>query len=239
MHDLFTRGVLPNGKLRPAREEAPGIYKESVLGWIPREWEVTELRNLTRQIGDGIHTTPVYADDSDYFFINGNNLKDGRIVTKGANCISQSEYKKLGIDLRDDTVLLSINGTVGNLAFYRGEPVVLGKSAAYIACSGRLDRVFLYYFLQSNQTAKYFDIMLTGTTIRNLSLSSIRAMPVVVPTAGEQLRIAEPLEVMDSLICMQVASLQNARSTKSGLMHDLLTVRVRVSDDTTREQNPQ
>ena len=38
MHDLFTRGVTPNGRLRPTREQAPGLYKESPIGWIPREW---------------------------------------------------------------------------------------------------------------------------------------------------------------------------------------------------------
>ncbi len=40
MHDLFTRGVTPDGKLRPTRAEAPQLYKESPLGWIPKEWEL-------------------------------------------------------------------------------------------------------------------------------------------------------------------------------------------------------
>ena len=40
MHDLFTRGVTPDGNLRPTRAEAPQLYKESPLGWIPKEWEV-------------------------------------------------------------------------------------------------------------------------------------------------------------------------------------------------------
>ena len=39
MNDLFTRGVTPDGKLRPSREEAPKLYKESPLGWIPKEWQ--------------------------------------------------------------------------------------------------------------------------------------------------------------------------------------------------------
>ncbi len=45
MHDLFTRGVLPNGHLRPSHEEAPVLYKDSrsPLGWVPKEWEVAPL----------------------------------------------------------------------------------------------------------------------------------------------------------------------------------------------------
>jgi type I restriction enzyme S subunit len=38
MQDLFTRGVLPDGELRPPREQAPELYQETAIGWIPKEW---------------------------------------------------------------------------------------------------------------------------------------------------------------------------------------------------------
>ncbi|MGB5599730.1 MAG: restriction endonuclease subunit S, partial [Thiothrix litoralis] len=37
MHDLFTRGIGADGKLRPPREEAPELYQETAIGWIPKE----------------------------------------------------------------------------------------------------------------------------------------------------------------------------------------------------------
>jgi restriction endonuclease S subunit len=37
MQDLFTRGVTPDGRLRPSRAQAPQLYKESLRGW-PKEW---------------------------------------------------------------------------------------------------------------------------------------------------------------------------------------------------------
>ena len=46
MHDLLTRGVDASGRLRPPREEAPGLYRESAVGWVPREWEVVHARSL-------------------------------------------------------------------------------------------------------------------------------------------------------------------------------------------------
>jgi len=48
MHDLFTRGVLPNGQLRPPREQAPDLYQETAIGWIPREWAVRNLGSMAR-----------------------------------------------------------------------------------------------------------------------------------------------------------------------------------------------
>ena len=46
MHDLFTRGVDAHGHLRPPQAEAPDLYKQSELGWIPKEWEVHPCGSL-------------------------------------------------------------------------------------------------------------------------------------------------------------------------------------------------
>ena len=48
MHDLLTRGVDASGRLRPPREEAPGLYRESAVGWVPREWEVKRLQDVAQ-----------------------------------------------------------------------------------------------------------------------------------------------------------------------------------------------
>ena len=43
MHDLFTRGVDESARLRPTHEQAPDLYKQSELGWIPKEWDITTV----------------------------------------------------------------------------------------------------------------------------------------------------------------------------------------------------
>src|SRR5690606_23943545 len=104
------------------------------IGMIPEHWEVKRLKHLTSKIGDGLHGTPNYTDDSDYYFINGNNLSTGFIeIGNHTKTVSEKEYFLHKKDLQEDkTLLLSINGTIGNVAFYRGEKVMLGKSAAYL-----------------------------------------------------------------------------------------------------------
>jgi len=47
LHDLLTRGIDANGELRPPQSEAPHLYKESPLGWIPAEWFVSLLDKVT------------------------------------------------------------------------------------------------------------------------------------------------------------------------------------------------
>ena len=54
MHDLLTRGVDASGRLRPPREEAPGLYRESAVGWVPREWEIQSCESICKEIIVGI-----------------------------------------------------------------------------------------------------------------------------------------------------------------------------------------
>tara|TARA_Y100001949_G_scaffold171552_1_gene174195 strand:+ start:1562 stop:1933 length:372 start_codon:yes stop_codon:yes gene_type:complete len=111
-------------------------------------WQITPLSKLTSRIGDGIHGTPVYCENGGYPFVNGNNLKSGTIeITNDTKRVSKEEYEKYFIEFDEKTLFLSINGTLGNLAKYQGEEMVLGKSAAYIKCTN-IDIDFLYYYFQ-------------------------------------------------------------------------------------------
>ena len=126
-------------------------YKDSGVEWlgeIPRGWVIQRLKYITDKIGDGIHSTPVYIDDSEYFFINGNNLKNNKVVlSRNTSCVSIQEYKKYKLDLNNKTILMSINGTIGSLAFYAGEKIMLGKRAAYINFKQKKSRYYFYYLL--------------------------------------------------------------------------------------------
>ena len=45
-------------------------------------WAETKLEDVVTKLGDGLHGTPNYSDDGDYYFINGNNLSEGKIIIK-------------------------------------------------------------------------------------------------------------------------------------------------------------
>ena len=163
-------------------------------------WSKSPLKSLSSRIGDGIHGTPKYVNFSDYPFINGNNLKNGFIeVTPETKRVSEEEYKKYLIDFDRDTLFLSINGTLGSLAKYRGETVILGKSAAYIKCTN-IDIDFLYYYLQLDGVQQCMWNVATGSTIKNLSLESIRNLQIPTPDELVQKKIASVLSALDAKI---------------------------------------
>ena len=188
------------------------------------KWDIINLDKLSIKIGDGIHATPKFIENSQYYFINGNNLSNGKIILdEKTYCISESEFNKLFQKLGKFTILYSINGTIGNIAFYNNEPVVLGKSVAFIICPTKTIQIFLYYFLQSENTKNYFDIELTGSTISNLSLRSIRNTPVLLPNVAEQHKIASILITVDNVIEKTEVAIEKYKSIKQGMMHDLFT----------------
>jgi len=134
-------------------------------------WKEYRLGEITSIIGDGLHGTPQYDGNGNYLFINGNNLRQGRIVIKpDTNMVNEQEYLKYKKPLSNKTILLSINGTIGNLALYRNEKCVLGKSVCYINATDIIDRLFLYYVFTNGDFLNYLIEIATGTTISNVPL---------------------------------------------------------------------
>lgn len=190
------------------------LMKHSGIEWlgdVPGHWEVTKLSRLSTKIGDGLHGTPEYVDESSFRFINGNNLVGGVIaLTETTRCVSESEFEKHRVELGGNSLLLSINGTIGNLALYRGECVMLGKSAAYVNCNEELSREYLSLHLQSSLISRYFDHSVTGTTIYNLSLESVRRLPVALPPIAEQKAIVAYLDIELAKLTTLTAEAQRA-----------------------------
>ncbi|MBR2261422.1 MAG: restriction endonuclease subunit S [Paludibacteraceae bacterium] len=204
----------------------PAGYKSSPLGIIPEDWEVKRLGKIANRIGDGIHGTPKYTDKSEYYFINGNNLNNGKIVINDSTkCVPYSEYIKYKKNIPQHTILLSINGTIGNIALYNDEKVMLGKSAAYITIP---NYKFFYHLLQSNRVLTAFEKELTGTTIRNLSLDSIRNLTIALPSQKEIESISTLLDLWDTAISKQTALTEKLTIRKRGLMQQLLTGKKRL-----------
>jgi type I restriction enzyme, S subunit len=201
-------------------------YKDSGIEWlgsIPTNWNLRRLQDLSHKIGDGLHGTPKYVDSSPYYFINGNNLSNGHIqITDSAKCISKDDYQQYKIKLDSNSILLSINGTIGNLAFYGGELIVLGKSAAYIRIKSNFNKIFIYYFLKSEVINTFFNTSFAGTTIKNLSLGTIRITIVPLPSLDEQKSIAHYLDTKTAQIDRKIDLLTQKATQYGNLKQSLI-----------------
>ena len=165
------------------------------------EWKKVSLREATDIIGDGLHGTPLYSSDGEFAFVNGNNLSDGAVEIKAdTKMCDLSEYEKYKKDLSDRTLFLSINGTIGNTAKYNGEKIILGKSACYLNVKKDYNLDFLYYVVRTPAFQSAISGVATGTTIKNVSLKTIREYEFSVPDYEVQTRIARILRAIEDKI---------------------------------------
>lgn len=150
------------------------------------KWIEVSLGEISEKIGDGIHGTPVYNDSGNYYFINGSNLSDNSIkITDTTKRVDHDEFMKHRKELGDNTVLVSINGTIGNTALYNNEDIILGKSACYINLKDSISKYFILYILSGYLFQEYIQRCSTGSTIKNVSLKMMRDFRFMMPESKE------------------------------------------------------
>jgi len=198
------------------------------IGLIPDGWKRVKLSRLAKRIGDGLHGTPVFDDKGEFFFINGNNLGKERIEIKdNTKLVSASVATLYHIPLTLNTILISLNGTIGSISFYNNEQIILGKSAGYILLNDDVDKRYVAYYLQCNPVKVIYALSLAGTTIPNLSLETLRSTPVVLPDDKEQQEIVKYLDskcaAIDSLISKKQQFIDELTAYKKSLIYEYVT----------------
>ena len=145
------------------------------------------LEDITDKIGDGIHGTPEYDETGDYYFVNGNNLIDGDIVFKNdTKRINEEQYLKNKRDLNRSTLLVSINGTLGNVAKYNNEKIILGKSACYINVKNDYNVDYVYFVFKSPEF-KEDEIIINNKKLDiNLSIADYEASIILYNAFNQQ-----------------------------------------------------
>lgn len=215
--------------LKKAQEQLQ-VYRQAVLNkafegeLTHSKMERVKLGEITSILGDGLHGTPNYDENGEYYFINGNNLNDGIIAIKSnTKKLNKLEYKKYRKELNDSTVLVSINGTIGNTAFYNNEKVVLGKSACYFNVNENIDKKYIRYNLKTSEFLNYALTNATGSTIKNVGLKTMRNYLVPLPiNRPEQHQIVKEIEsrlsVCNALEQTIVEGLQKAQALRQSLL---------------------
>lgn len=238
-------GMIDKGieKLKLAQEQIKQ-YRQSVLKsafdgklYKTSEWKEKTLEEITSILGDGLHGTPKYSENGEYYFINGNNLNDGKILIKDdTKKVDEEEYQKHKKDLNENTVFVSINGTLGNTAFYNNEKIILGKSACYFNLLPIANKKFIRFLLKTNNFMNYANLNATGSTIKNVSLKSMRAYKVNLPTLDEQKQIVKEIEkrfeVADEVERVITENLEKAEQLKQSILKKAFEGRLVPQDPT-------
>lgn len=229
LHDLLTRGIDANGQLRPPQSEAPQLYKESPLGWIPREWEICPLHQQADVIDpQPDHRTPKEQEDGVPYIGIGDFDEHGRVRFSSCRRVVQGAFEKQRqrFKIEDGDIIYGKIGTIG-----KPKRLVAGDyalTANVLLLKPKYSPALFFMLLTSAFEGQILDI--TNTTSQPaLGIETVRNLLVYKVPRTESDLISERLNSIFSQISEETAMLYKLKQQKSGLMDDLLTGRVRVT----------
>ena len=237
LHDLLTRGIDANGGLRPLQAEAPHLYKESLLGWVPKEWDVESIIKLTTDSVIGPFGSDLVAADyrdSGVPVIFVRDIKPDSLLWKSNVYVSARKAQALAAHevIAGDVVATKMGfppciAAVYPLSMPNG--IVTADIVRLRPDGKRIYSNWMSTFINAPVVAKQVEQITAGVTRPKVTLRDVRNLLIAVPSMKEQERVLDRVVAMESRIQLEMAEFEKLSEEKSGLMDDLLTGRVRVT----------
>lgn len=232
LHDLLTRGIDANGDLRPPQPEAPHLYHQTPLGWLPKEWDWGKLEDYCSRICVGIVVKPAdyYVDEGVPTFRSAN-VREGYISESDFVYISAASNALLHkSQIRKGDILTVRTG-------YPGTSAVVPEK--YDGCNcvdilistplGSISSEFLCSWINSPFGKEQVLSGQGGLAQQHFNVGEMRELIVVNPRKTEQDEITSKIDAAEAKTLTEQSCLNKLRLQKSGLMDDLLTGRVPVT----------
>jgi len=243
MHDLFTRGVTPEGHLRPTRIQAPQLYKESPVGWIPKEWDCLTVNELLAKTFSPMRSGPFGSSllkdelvEEGVPFLGIDNIFVERFARIFRRFVSRQKFAELiRYSVFPGDVIITIMGTVGRCCVVP-EFVTEALSSKHLwTMTFDTCRIFpelaCWQLNHARWVRDWFARYSQGAVMEAIQSSTLRNLRLPIPKIGEQKLILDRYRECCLRIEREEAAVAKLRQQKQGLMHDLLTGRVRVSTE--------
>jgi type I restriction enzyme S subunit len=250
MHDLFTRGVWTAdsiaaaqaagspaaasanvGQLRPPQSTAPELYKDSPLGWIPKDWEVTPIGRVFHiQLGKMLSKASKTGRGSAPYLGN-RSVQWDRIDLTSIEEMDFNASERVKFELLPGDLLVCEGGEVGRTAMWRGEMT----GCFYQKALHRLRPLsdvgnpsFMLRYMRYAYLRGVFHLFTSQSSIAHLTHEKLSRVPMLVPGNDEQRSIAEFFDVFEEQADQEGQKLEKLQKQKQGLMQDLLSGEVKV-----------
>ena len=208
----------------------PPGYKQTEVGAIPEDWEVTTVGNeFSIQLGKMLDSEKNVGVPKPYL---GNRaVQWGRIDRNDLSVIKMTPSDLQRFRLRQGDLLVCEGGEIGRAAIWN-EPI---EECYYQKALHRLRPIrgynvqLMLNVLQRLASTGFLTNFVTQTSIAHLPKDKFEKVPIpLTPTKAEQTAIAAILSDMDTEIAALEEKLAKARQLKQGMMQELLTGRIRL-----------
>lgn len=235
LHDLLTRGLDANGELRPSHKQAPHLYQESRLGWIPKDWTLRSVASLG-EIRSG--STPSRGKADRYFHPEGTpwvktlDLNED-VIRKTDECITVAALRETSCSiLPAESVLIAMYGgweQIGRTAML-GVPSATNQAISTVTISD--PDVVPEYVLRALQHGRPRWKRVAASTRKDPNITKVDVETFELPmpsTRDEQLAIVTRFRALLARLAVEQLELHKRQEERVGIIDDLLTGRVRVT----------
>ncbi len=243
MHDLFTRGVTADGKLRPPRKQAPELYKETPIGWIPKVWDYESISSVMESLVDGPFgsnlKTEHYVIDPGVRVVRLQNIQatvyndidKAYVSEKHANYLIRNKV------ISGDILIAGLGEDrypVGRACqFAEKLPPAINKADCFrLRCKAtEADNSFVMFYLNTPNARFQIRRYEQGVTRPRINLGNMKKIVIPTPLLQEQKEISKRIRSIELKIKQELLGKAKLEEEKKGLMHDLLTGKVPVKID--------
>lgn len=236
MNDLLSRGIDEQGNIR---SEETHKFKDSPLGRIPEEWEVEKLGAIINEGNGTIQTGPFgsqlhaneYIEEGVAVIMPQNILQEG--IDRGTlSFISKTKASILKRHITNENdIVFARRGDLSKCAVIETDFIgsICGTGCLLIRINkANINPFWLRMLYQQFNCQKEINISSVGSTMQNLNTEILSNLVIPKISRTEQNLIVEKIQGIDTLIENSIHNHIKISKKKSGLMHDLLTGKIRV-----------
>ena len=241
MADLFSRGIdlsgTPEtnknyGQLRPSYKDAPELYQETEIGWVPLDWTFNQLGSYIEKYLYGPRfDASMYSEYGNVKTIRGTDFSKQGDIKYEQVPLAEIPFPKIRHHiLKDGDLVVVTTADCGLTAVYEEQSSDYIPSAYAVKIKLTDDatpffiKAYMQTFLAETQVNKY----VRQGTLGNLPGSDILRFHIALPSLKEQKAMVERLNSIDELIEKEKQYVEKLKLKKKGLMQDLLTGKVKV-----------
>ena len=186
------------------------------------KWDIEKLINIFGTIRNAFvgTATPYYVENGN-FYLESNNVKNGKINYNSQIFINDEFYEKQRDKwLKTNDIVMVQSGHVGHTAVI---PEELNNTAAHALIvftdyKKEVNPHFLNYQFQSNSKRKKLDLISTGNTIKHILASEMKDFKMDFPTFEEQTAVGSLFRTLDDLLSSYKDNLTNYQYLKATML---------------------
>jgi type I restriction enzyme S subunit len=235
VHDLLTRGIDENGELRdPVRH--PEQFKQSAIGLIPKGWDICNVEAILKESPRNGYSPKEINNFTGTLMLGlGCLTEDGFVPCQLKNAPNIEDSYDFSF-LNDGDLLISRSNTkerVGFIGIYKAVdyPCIYPDLMMKLTPNFEIEKSFLEIVLRHYSSRSQLIRKAQGTSESMMKISSaiVKSVWIPLPRKPEQFKILSYLDSTNENLTLECQFLKKLKLQKKGLMHDLLTGKVRVN----------